>query len=241
MKEAKARCKFGCLTEGVLLYADSNSARFVCATRVDKSEAVLFRSYTPPDDVEPSGFEEVDITSAACATSAAPTFLPSMKIKGKEPEEVDFWDGAMLNNNPINQVWDARYDLAKDVTKEPIVRLVVSIGTGYHVETATLPQHILDMAHASIEYVTNTKAKHVDFRRSIARLNRRQPADEETKYYRFDARIDESVNLDDWQKMDILERDTKNWLAGEGETLIKECVNLLAQELRYDLADSGPK
>lgn len=151
-----------------------------------------------------------------------------MKIKGTEPKKVDFWDSGMLNNNPINQVWDAPYDLAKDVTKEPIVRLVVSIGTGYHVETATLPQHILDTAHASIEYLTNTKAEHVDFRRSIARLNRRQQKDEETKYYRFDARIDETINLNDWQKIGIQERDTKEWLAGEGKTLIKECVDVLA-------------
>uniref|UniRef100_A0A093VLB7 PNPLA domain-containing protein n=1 Tax=Talaromyces marneffei PM1 TaxID=1077442 RepID=A0A093VLB7_TALMA len=47
------------------------------------------------------------IIDAALATSAAPLYLPPVKVNG-----IDFWDDGLLNNNPIDQVWSARHDLA---------------------------------------------------------------------------------------------------------------------------------
>jgi predicted acylesterase/phospholipase RssA len=202
----------------------------MCATRVDKGEAVLFRSYTPPSDAGSSDFRDVDVVSAACATSAAPTFFPSVKING-----VDFWDGGPLNNNPINQVWNARYDLSpplppvNEVAEEPIVSCVVSIGTGYHRQSGGLPEGFLDKLSTTISYTMNTKAKDEDFRGSLERLNLRKSEDQRTIYFRFDAPIRELINIDDWQKMPILEEDTNTWLrTGEGQELIKEYARLLS-------------
>ncbi|RFU80002.1 calcium-independent phospholipase [Trichoderma arundinaceum] len=148
-------------------------------------------SYKPPDDAGSSEFENVSISDAACATSAAPTFLPPVNING-----VDFWNGALINNNPIHRVWDARYDLApplpsdeEQVAEEPIVSCIVSIGTGYHTETEELPQNIISTIATAISYSTNTRAKHRNFRRGLERSNRRRPKDERTKYFRFDTRI----------------------------------------------------
>jgi predicted acylesterase/phospholipase RssA len=177
------------------------SVRFMCATRVDKGEAVLFRSYTPSSDAGLSDFKDVDVASAACATSAAPTFLPSVEI----------------NNNPINRVWDARYDLApplppvSEVAEEPVVACMVSIGTGCHRKTRRAPKGILGKLSTAISYTMNTKAKDEDFRRSLERLNLRKSEDQRTVYFRLDAPIRESINIDDWQKMRILEEDTNTW------------------------------
>jgi predicted acylesterase/phospholipase RssA len=202
----------------------------MCATRVDNGEAVLLRSYIPPSDAGSSDFSDVDVTSAACATSAAPTFLPSVMING-----VNFWDGGLLNNNPINQVWEARYDLAAPlpplhkVAEEPIVSCVVSIGTGYHKETTELPRGFFDTLSTTISHAMNTKAKDEDFRRSLHRQNLRKPEDQRTIYFRFNAPLRESINIDDWQKMPVLEKDTNIWLNGEGQELIRECTRLLSQ------------
>jgi predicted acylesterase/phospholipase RssA len=202
----------------------------MCATRVDKGEAVLFRSYTPPSDAGLSDFKDVDVVSAACATSAAPTFLPSVEING-----VDFWDGGLLNNNPINQVWNARYDLApplppvNEVAEEPVVACVVSIGTGCHRKTRRAPKGILGKLSTAISYTMNTKAKDEDFRHSLERLNLRKSEDQRTVYFRLDAPIRESINIDDWQKMRTLEEDTNTWLrTKEGQEIIKKCARLLS-------------
>ncbi|UKZ73316.1 hypothetical protein TrVFT333_000961 [Trichoderma virens FT-333] len=198
---------------------------------IDKSESVLFKSYKPPEDAGSSEFENVSIADAACATSAAPTFLPHVAIDG-----VDFWDGALINNNPIHQVWEARYDLAPplpsdedQVAEEPTVSCIVSIGTGYHTEAGELPENILNTIATVMSYSTNTRAKDRDFRRGLGRLNRRRPKDKRTKYFRFDAFIREEVNIDDWQKMKILREDTEKWMETKGKDEIKECATLLCQ------------
>jgi len=75
----------------------------------------------------------------------------------------------------------------------------------------------------------NTKAKDEDFRRNLKRLNLRKPKDQRTMYFRLDAPIRESINIDDWQEMPVLEEDTNAWLkTEEGQELIKECARLLS-------------
>lgn len=71
----------------------------MCATSIDRECAELFRSYDPPSDVTDTKFADITVKEAALATSAAPTYLPKVKIMNEK-----FWDGGLLNNNPINQV-----------------------------------------------------------------------------------------------------------------------------------------
>ncbi|EEA23638.1 hypothetical protein PMAA_102220 [Talaromyces marneffei ATCC 18224] len=59
----------------------------------------------------------------------SPLYLPPVKVNG-----IDFWDDGLLNNNPIDQVWSARHDLARNdsgVYQVPVATCVVSIGTGH--------------------------------------------------------------------------------------------------------------
>lgn len=228
MTELGVGCKFACRSP-LVTPAYCDRSRFVCATRIDRGEAVLFRNYTPPADVPISDFADVSITSAALATSAAPTFLPAVDIEG-----VKFWDGGLLNNNPIDQVWDARFDVAPallskdEVSPEADIAVVLSVGTGYHVETARLPEGVVSTLGATIAYATNTKAKDEDFRRNIHRMNLRRRREERTEYFRFETPIAEAINLDDWQKMDELEAATTTWLDDPKNKEIEQCAKLLA-------------
>ncbi|KAK3080620.1 hypothetical protein LTS18_014701 [Coniosporium uncinatum] len=58
----------------------------------DKGESILLRSYRPPVDAGPESvlptdaYDTITIADAACATSAAPTYLPEVSIGG-----VIFW------------------------------------------------------------------------------------------------------------------------------------------------------
>ena len=80
----------------------------MCATLADKGESILLRNYDPPFPAVPvsAGARDLDVSiitikEAARATSAAPTYLKQADIQG-----LNFWDGGLLNNNPIVQVWD---------------------------------------------------------------------------------------------------------------------------------------
>ena len=217
-----------------MVHSMVDCSRFMCGTRIDRRESVLFRSYTAPKDAGSSEFENIDIGSAACATSAAPTLLPSVSVL-----DVDFWDGGMLNNNPINQVWGARYDLGTpprsveqttdDIAEEPVVSSVVSIGTGRNIGRVVLPEGLVNTIFASLAFVTNTNAKHEDFRRDLERQNLRKPKGMLTKYFRFDAVKGESFNIDDWQRIKDIKEETENWLrTDEAQNLFEECVEALS-------------
>lgn len=157
-------------------------------------------------------------------------FLPAVNIAG-----VDFWDGGVLNNNPVYKVWEARYDLAPplpenedEVAGEPFVACVVSIGTGYHSEREELPRDIFSTIGATVSYSTNVKAKDRDFGHHLKRWNLRKPKDQRTEYFRLDSRIQEAVNLDDYQSMDRLEQQTREWLGNEDcKSLIRQCADVL--------------
>jgi predicted acylesterase/phospholipase RssA len=207
----------------------------MCSTLAEKGETILFRSYSPPPDSTPvsSGvrdmdFSDVTIQEAARATSAAPTYLPEMIIKNFK-----FWDGGLLNNNPVVQVWDARYDLAAE-TQTPAVSCVLSIGTSWSTHkpvSSNFFKRFLNTISQTIAFATNTEAKHRDFERNIRRANQRLPEDQRTSYFRFNASTDnESVNLDDWQRMGRLKEYTRKYIQDpDTQRKIDECANVLAR------------
>jgi hypothetical protein len=211
--------------------------RLMCSTLADKGETILFRSYDPPRDAEPvtSGvnvgdFADVTIREAARATSAAPTYLPEMIIKGHR-----FWDGGLLNNNPVDQVWDARYDLAPTTTQTPVVSCVVSIGTGWSESkpsSSVFFKRFLNTISQAVSFATNTEAKHRDFERNIRRMNERLPSSEQTKYFRFNAPTGTEIfNLDDWQRMYRLKELTRKYLEQpDTRAKINECAQALARK-----------
>ncbi|KEY68262.1 hypothetical protein S7711_07017, partial [Stachybotrys chartarum IBT 7711] len=163
---------------------------FMCATSATHECAELFRSYTPPRSVQDK-FPGISVRDAALATSAAPTYLPKVKIGNEE-----FWDGGLLNNNPINQVWDARHEIKPSSQSEPNVSCIISIGCGRVKRPVRQPGGFLNTVSAAISYTTNTEAKHQDFMRTID-THRRGGID--TRYFRFNVELDEEIKLDDWQ------------------------------------------
>jgi hypothetical protein len=221
----------------------------MCATVANKGETVLFRSYKPPVDSQPQSetakqikHELITIKEACRATSAAPTYLPEMVI-----QKIRFWDGGLLNNNPVDQVWDARYDLPEarlvdDQGKvnyvEPSVSSVVSIGTSYFKKLETShSRNFIGVVLRTLGFATNTEAKHWDFEGNNDRRNRRIDSEEErTHYFRYNADATKDINLDDYQQMGVLEADTVTYLAklekdrdSSGDSYIDRCAKRLAK------------
>lgn len=221
----------------------------MCSTLADKGETMLFRSYQPPSDAAPvstaarsADFSDISILEACRATSAAPTYFPPMNISrmASTPTTLarmttfTFWDGGVLNNNPIDQVWDARFDLATSPNETPAISCVVSIGTSFANTKRSYGgqlQNLIYTVTQLMSFVTNTEAKHKDFARNIDRMNLRLPADQQTKYFRFNVPTgDEEFPMDDWQKMPKLKQKTQEYLdTPEIRQKIDECAPRLAR------------
>lgn len=78
---------------------------FVCAVRSTDGHTVRLRTYPRNDEdriKRPGG--SCNIWEAARATSAAPFYFEPQHING-----IEYWDGGLLNNNPIDQVyWESQ-------------------------------------------------------------------------------------------------------------------------------------
>lgn len=149
----------------------------MCATLADEGESVLFRSYVPRRDAEPISagakgasrdrkLENVSISVAARATSAAPTYLPEVIWEG-----LKFWDGGLLNNNPIHQLWAARYDLAAEHAPAPPISCILSLGTRWSKERPASVFRFFNTISQTSSFITNTEAKHRDFQRELNCIN----------------------------------------------------------------------
>lgn len=208
--------------------AKQTVVRFVCTTVLNREETVLFRSYPKitkynesiVNDAMREGKDEISISLAVKATSAAPTYFPEVvwRPKGVEKHLV-FWDGGLLNNNPIDQLWYARYDVVGPEEPEPPISCVISLGTGY-----TRPSgppcwclKLLGIVSSVVALATNTNAKGKDFSRYMTDLNGR-PEHKKTKYIRFNPSLEkEKIGLADYTKMDLLIRLTKKFLSDPEE------------------------
>jgi predicted acylesterase/phospholipase RssA len=208
----------------------------MCATLADKGESILLRNYDPPFPALPVSTgagdlicNAITIKEAARATSAAPTYLKQATIQG-----LDFWDGGLLNNNPILQAWDNRDDLVDRDTASPRITCIVSLGTSHKEynekrRVGTGIQRFLNTITKTVAFVTNTEAKHRDFDRNIRQHNKRRPADK-IGYFRFNASTgDDNIDLGDYLKMPKLVEYTNDYLKkADVDKSIDECAALLA-------------
>lgn len=177
---------------------------------------------------------ELTISLAARATSAAPTFFPEVKHpkletliasdkKSKAPindvktlaiqRQLVFWDGGLLNNNPIDQLWYARYELVQHNDPVPPISCVISLGTGYIESDSPASSwfHLTGVASVVMDFSTNTNAKSKDFTRHFIRLKAR---DEHSKsqYVRFSPKLVDKIGLADYTRMRDLEKLTQDYL-----------------------------
>lgn len=169
---------------------------------------------------------EATIGLTMCATSAAPTYFPEVKWNN-----LVFWDGGLLNNNPIDQLWAARYDLVEPNEPEPKVSCVLSLGCGF--VTASKPSEswfqLSSTVASVIGFATNTEAKGKDFSRHISNLNRR-PHYADTKYFRFNVNMGhEEIGLADYKRMKELKALTEDYLKQPSQQKwLNDCVAALA-------------
>ncbi|KAM0543963.1 hypothetical protein ACHAPJ_012058 [Fusarium lateritium] len=186
------------------------------------AESVLMRSYEDKTVLTNSKANttmaehghKVTISIAARATSAAPTFFPEVKFPGNNPDPLVFWDGGLLNNNPIDQVWYARYELVDPKGPPPAISCVISLGTGYLSPGKGQSYFIklVGVASKVMAFATNTNAKGKDFSRHMSHLQERDEHTN-TKYIRFNPYLKEEIGLHEYWRMNELKQIAMNDMA----------------------------
>ncbi|KAM5369382.1 hypothetical protein ACJZ2D_008996 [Fusarium nematophilum] len=200
----------------------SGGARvFCCTTAQNRAETVLLRSYKDNNiyagsivnNVMKDNQDKVTISLAARATSAAPTFFPEVKFPEHKPE-LTFWDGGLLNNNPIDQLWYSRYELVQPEEPPPAISCVISLGTGYIRPDSPSDSwfQLMGVASEVMDFATNTNAKGKDFSRHMTHLNMRGEH-KETKYVRLNPSLGkQEIGLADYNKMKELQELARTYL-----------------------------
>ncbi|KAG0049552.1 hypothetical protein BGZ83_005591 [Gryganskiella cystojenkinii] len=209
--------------KALLQHPDANKM-FMCATVENKMETALLRSYVKTTTYDPHSVNgilqtnQINIRDAVRATTAAPTYFKQKtwnptRIRG---EKLIFWDGGLLNNNPIDQLWDERHDLiAPAATKLPI-SCVISLGTG-HIKLGDSPSlwfKLIGLASSLMSFATNTNAKDMSFHSHWLDL-RRRPEYMKTDYIRFSPLMKHGIELSDYRSIPNLEKITKEYLQEE--------------------------
>ncbi|KAL7814524.1 acyl transferase/acyl hydrolase/lysophospholipase [Trichoderma aethiopicum] len=214
---------------------------FVCTTAQNRAETVLLRTYkndtihvkSKVNDAMREHSDKVTISLATRATSAAPTFFPEVKFPEDAPQ-LTFWDGGLLNNNPIDQLWYARYELVEPQEPAPPVSCVVSLGTGYTRPDASPSEswfQLVGVAASVMGFATNTNAKGKDFSRHMTALNNR-PEHAKTRYVRLNPHMGKSeIGLADYTKMEELKTLAREYVRDEGNQLwIDKAVAAICDE-----------
>ncbi|KAM0559847.1 hypothetical protein ACHAPJ_003795 [Fusarium lateritium] len=193
------------------------SGRMMCCTTAqNRSETVLLRTYkdnniytsSKTNNIMAEQSQNVTISLATRATSAAPTYFPEVIFpegtpKSRDNERLVFWDGGLLNNNPIDQLWYSRYELVQSHEPPSAISCVISLGTGYTKPDSPSESwfQLVGTAAEVMEFSTNTNAKAKDFTRHVNTLNLRGEH-RETKYVRLNPGLGKSqIGLADYTKM----------------------------------------
>lgn len=171
------------------------------------------------NDTVKAGGKDITIGMAALATSAAPTYFPEVKweVPGESP--LTFWDGGLLNNCPIDQLWYNRLELVGPEEDEPDVSCLISLGTGYvrpgrswAADIVPAIRH-LETAGAVMSFATNSNAKGKDFSRHHATLLKTREKYAKMKYLRFNPNLkSHEIGLEDYTMMKKLEKITIKYL-----------------------------
>jgi predicted acylesterase/phospholipase RssA len=209
----------------------------MCSTLAKKGESVLLRSYHCPEDAIPISsiarrmseqgvFSKVDITSAARATSAAPIYLPPEDWDG-----ITFWDGGVLNNNPIEQLWNARYDLVAQGQPPPPISCVLSLGCGWTDKKPHFLMKVFNTVNVYLNsFMANTEAKNRDFARLVQRMTNRNDQDANVRYFRLNVYLgSHKLNMADPTIIPELEKLTRKYIETDGASDIQAVAELIAR------------
>jgi predicted acylesterase/phospholipase RssA len=194
--------------------------RFVCATAKETIGITRLRSYSLPDE----GNVAATVLEAALATSAATGYFEPVLIGARE-----FADGALVANNPVDEVEDEAANLWSFNTGDlkPLVKCFISIGTGDPGKKA-LEDNIVALSRNLVGIVTETEKTATRF---IARW--RQHYDDK-RYFRFN--VDQGlqdVSLAEYKEQGRLEAATDEYLRHQAQkSRVRDCIQNLRQKQR---------
>jgi len=193
---------------------------FVCAMAANHiATPTLFRSYPVPRTAV-----NCQIWQAARATTAAPTFFKRIQI-GRENAEVDYIDGALGCNNPVQQVLEE----AQLTHQSGRVDCILSVGTGQP-QTVGLPepdhfQRLLPLGVVKMlkQLATNSERAAEEFEKRF----RHAPG----VYFRLNAvQGMQRITLEEWKKLGDVTAHTNHYLQTERVSQeVDHLVNVLAQ------------
>ncbi|KAG0046282.1 hypothetical protein BGZ83_008540 [Gryganskiella cystojenkinii] len=209
---------------GALLQHPDANKMFMCATVENKMETALLRTYVKTTTFDPHSVDrilqtnQISICDAVRASTAAPTYFEPMSwnpmnIPG---EELIFWDGGLLNNNPIDQLWSERRDLIAPEAPRLPISCVISLGTG-HIKPGGSPSwwlKLIGIADAVMSFATNTNAKDMSFNSHFLDLRRRRGY-EKIEYIRFSPLMNHGIELSDFRSIPNLIQMTRDYLQEE--------------------------
>ncbi|KAG0332597.1 hypothetical protein BG000_009883 [Podila horticola] len=201
-------------------------------------ERALLRSYvkttvlplTELNSIVQMNQNNISIKLAVKATSAAPTYFREVKWHPEgAQEDFIFWDGGLLNNNPITQLWYDRHDVVAPNASGPPISCVISLGTGHKKpdSSPTLWFRLIGIASTVMSFATSTNAKDKEFESHMYDLNGR-PKYKNTKYIRFDPPLQHDIGLADYSKMGDLIQATNYYLqSAEGQRKLQMAVDAI--------------
>jgi predicted acylesterase/phospholipase RssA len=193
---------------------------FVCAVAAKNiGFPTLFRSYRVP-----GGDTNCQIWQAARATSAAPTFFKRIKI-GRKNAEIEYIDGAMGCNNPVQQLLDE----AHRIYESHPVDCILSVGTG-RAQTVGLPEPDTFQRLLPTDTITVLKRLATDTERTAREFEKRFryiPG----VYFRLNVEQGmQSITLEEWKKLGEVTTHTAQYLQeAKVRQEVDNMVNILAQ------------
>ena len=192
----------------------------MCAVEQTNTQAVVIRSF------DQHGRENIPATicEAALATSAATGYFTSAAIGARH-----FVDGALRNNNPVNQVEDEARQMwcPTDTDWKSLVKCFVSVGTGAQAQSSVGDNVFTLMARTLVSIATDSQSIDKSFQDKW-RTNMK-----EKRLFRFDvAQGLQNVALDDYRAQEKIEAVTAAYMdESDQQTKLNRCAeNLIEKE-----------
>jgi predicted acylesterase/phospholipase RssA len=129
-----------------------------------------------------------------------------------------YWDGGIMGNNPIFDV----YEEAKDEWPDRHFEAIVSIGTGKP-RNMNPAQNAFGMAKYMSNQLTNTERKHLEFK---------EKADVQRVYFQLNEEFElYKIDMADWQQLSKVEELARMFVASpEGKRLVDDCAKRVAKK-----------
>jgi hypothetical protein len=161
------------------------------------------------------------IWEAASATVAAPIFFEPVTIK---PSGVEFVDGGLRRNNPINEIGRECHDIK--AWKDKRIGCLVSLGTGW-TDPAEVPARLDKFLKRCLDLTTNSD----DIANQFAKSPLGKELSEASAYYRFSVQQGMSaLQLDDWKHNELMDGLTNVYLSNPLTVpIVQGCVRALLQ------------